>query len=203
MSLTAVQQVLGFKLHLATQQLHAASEAEAAQLGAPEPYWAFIWPGGRALAEFLRAHPEHVAQRRVLAFGAGAGLEALVALRCGASEVVATEVDPLAVAALAHNAALNGLALSALHADVIGTDDGWDVVLAADVLYGEALASRVVPWLRALANRGATVLVADPDRGFLPPGLERLATTEQPFEGDAALKRTVGVYRLTATAAAR
>jgi predicted nicotinamide N-methyase len=195
---THVQEVLGFKLHLATARLHAASETEAAALGAPEPYWAFIWPGGRALAEFLRAHPELIAERRVLAFGAGAGLEALVALRHGAREVVATEVDPRAVVALAHNAALNALSLTALHADVIGRDDGWDVVLAADVLYGEALAARVVPWLRSLAARGATVLVSDPDRGFLPEGLEPLATTEQPFEGDASLRRAVTVYRLTA-----
>ncbi|MDX1426151.1 MAG: hypothetical protein R3322_23665, partial [Kiloniellales bacterium] len=51
----------------------------------------------------------------------------------------------------------------------------WDLVLAGDVFYERALAARLEPWLRRLAERGATVLVGDPGRAFLPKaGLERL-----------------------------
>jgi predicted nicotinamide N-methyase len=42
-------------------------------------------------------------------------------------------------------------------------------VLAGDVLYDEALAARMLPYLQRAADRGVQVLVGDPDRGHLPP----------------------------------
>jgi predicted nicotinamide N-methyase len=47
------------------------------------PCWAFAWPGGQALARFLLDRPEVARGRRVLAFGAGGGVEALAAWRAG------------------------------------------------------------------------------------------------------------------------
>lgn len=180
--------------------LWEAGEAELAATGLPPPYWAFAWAGGQALARYLLDHPEQVAGKRVLDFAAGSGLPAIAAAKAGAAAVTASEVDPFAAAAIGLNAALNGVRVACLEADLTDTARaGWDVVLAGDVFYERDLAARVEPWLRRLAGVGATVLVGDPGRGFLPEaGLERLIAyrvkTDRALE-DTDVRKTV-VWRL-------
>lgn len=165
------------RLWLASEALPLwqAGEAELAATGLPPPYWAFAWAGGQALARYLLDHPEQVAGRRVLDFAAGSGLPAIAAAKAGAAAVAASEIDPFAAAAIRLNAALNRVRIEVLETDVIDQDGAdWDLVLAGDVFYERDLAARVEPWLRRLAGKGATVLVGDPGRGFLPEaGLER------------------------------
>ena len=50
------------------------------------------------------------------------------------------------------------------------------VLLAGDVSYEEPMAVRMAVWLHAAADHGTRVLLGDPGRAYLPPGLERLAT---------------------------
>ncbi|MGH8484577.1 MAG: 50S ribosomal protein L11 methyltransferase, partial [Pseudomonas sp.] len=68
------------------------------------PYWSFCWASGLALARYLAANPEWVAGKRVLDFGAGSGIAAIAAARAGAAEVVACDLDPLALQACQANA---------------------------------------------------------------------------------------------------
>jgi predicted nicotinamide N-methyase len=179
------------RLRLITERcrLWRSGERELELLGWPAPYWAFAWAGGQALARHLLDHPEHVRGRRVLAFGAGGGVEAIAAAKAGASAVLASDIDPVALEALALNAALNGVAIDCTARDLIGDPlTGIEVVLAADVFYDREIAGRVVPWLQSLAARGALALLADPERGFMPgdpsaylaPEAERMA----PADGD-------------------
>lgn len=158
-------------LHLATEitPLWQATEAWLEREGVEPPYWAFAWAGGQALARHLLDRPETVAGKRVLDFGAGSGLVALAAARAGAV-AEAAELDAMAVAAIRLNAKLNHLSLSIAAGDVIGHDDGWDVVLAGDMFYERKLAAAALPWLRGLAARGALVLLGDPGRAYLPDG---------------------------------
>jgi len=52
-------------------------------------------------------------------------------------------------------------------------------VLAGDICYERDLAQRVTDWLFALSRRGATVLIGDPGRSYLPKDrLENLAVYE-------------------------
>ncbi len=52
-------------------------------------------------------------------------------------------------------------------------------MLAGDICYERDLAARVADWLAGLARRGATVLIGDPGRSYLPrERLEALATYE-------------------------
>ena len=51
--------------------------------------------------------------------------------------------------------------------DIIGRDEGWDVILAGDVSYEREMATRVTDWLEGLARRGALVLFGDPGRAYL------------------------------------
>ncbi|WP_412748904.1 class I SAM-dependent methyltransferase [Krasilnikovia sp. M28-CT-15] len=83
----------------------------------PPPFWAFAWAGGQALARHVLDHPEIVRGRRVLDLASGSGLVAIAAARAGAAEVRAVDVDPAARAAVARNAAANGVHVRAILGD--------------------------------------------------------------------------------------
>lgn len=146
------------------------------------PFWAFPWAGGQALARHLLDAPEQVRGRRVVDFATGSGLVALAALRAGAAEVTAWDLDPFCEAAVRLNAGLNGLALAFRAGDPIGLPlEGVEVLLAGDVFYERALASRALGWFRALAARGVRVLAGDAGRVYAPPeGFVVLAELEVP-----------------------
>lgn len=170
------------------------SEEQLAETGLQPPFWAFAWAGGQGLARHILDHPEIVRGRSVLDFASGSGLVAIAAAKAGARAVCASDIDRLALAALALNAALNGVSLETSGEDLIDADHGWDVVLAGDVFYDEPLARRLTPWLTALKRRGAVVMVGDPSRAYLPKqGLEPLAVYEVPVSRaleDSEIKRT-------------
>lgn len=174
------------------------TEEELGRIGLPPPYWAFAWAGGQALARHVLDHPDLVAGRRVLDFAAGSGLAAIAAAKAGAAVAEASEIDELALAAMALNAAQNGVSLVARADDLIGADDGWDVVLAGDVSYQRDMAEAVTRWLAALARRGAAVLIGDPWRAYLARDLlEPIAAYDVPVTRaleDADVKRA-GVFR--------
>jgi predicted nicotinamide N-methyase len=159
------------RLHLATEitPIWQATEDTLARSGLPPPYWAFAWAGGQALARFLLDHPERVAGRSVLDFGAGSGLVAIAAAKAGAASVLAAEIDDFAAAAIAANAALNDVSILVTIADVLDTVvPQWEIVTAGDVCYERPMAERVTAWLRGLAARGVLVLLGDPGRAYLP-----------------------------------
>ncbi len=188
-------------LHLAHEALPLweKTEEELGRLGLPPPFWAFAWAGGQALARHVLDNPELVLGKRVLDVASGSGLVAIAAARVGALSATATEVDPFALAAIAENAAANGAQVGISDADVIGRDGDWEVILVGDAFYEKPLADRLLAWLEPLASRGATVLIGDPGRAYLPKErLTLLATYEVPVTRaleDAEIKRT-SVWRL-------
>lgn len=158
------------KLHLATEivPIWRKTEEELAAEGIPPPFWAFAWAGGQALARWVLDNPETVRGKRVLDFATGSGLSAIAAMKAGAAEVVANEIDAFAIAATMLNAKANDVRIACAHEDLIGRDDGWETVLAGDVCYEREMSTRVFDWLKALPRRGALVLVGDPGRNYLP-----------------------------------
>lgn len=188
-------------LHVAEEatELWQKTEDELAVIGLPPPFWAFAWAGGQALARYLLDNPEIVAGRRVLDFASGSGLVAIAAARVGAAPVEACDIDGFASAAIGINAAANSVVVLPRCEDLIGRDEGWDIVCAGDVCYERAMAERVIDWLSGLSARGATVLIGDPGRSYLPRGkLEAVAIYEVPVTRaleDAEIKRS-SVWRL-------
>ncbi|MDR7035638.1 putative nicotinamide N-methyase [Methylobacterium sp. BE186] len=186
------------RLHVADEAtvLWQRTEEELAEIGLPPPFWAFAWAGGQALARYILDHPEIAAGRQVLDFASGSGLVAIAAARAGAAHVTATDLDPFAIPAIGLNAAANGVAdrITAVAADLVGTQPGASLVLAADIFYERDVAARVGAWLAELDAGGATVLVGDPGRSYLPrERLEILATYEVPVTRaleDAEIKRS-------------
>lgn len=155
-------------------RLHLAQPASGlSRLLAPEgrtPYWAYVWAGGAALARHILDHPETVAGRRVLDLGAGSGVVAIAAAMAGAREVVAADVDPAALAAVALNAAANSVAVDAAPGDPMASDAPLDaeLILVGDLFYDRALAERVTGFLERCVASGAQALVGDPGRAWLP-----------------------------------
>jgi predicted nicotinamide N-methyase len=140
--------------------------------GLDPPFWAFAWAGGQALARYLLDHPQTVRGRRVIDMASGSGLVAIAAARAGAATVTGYDIDPLAAAAIAVNAAANGVTVTAVCADVLDGDGmpapGADVVLVADAFYQRDLAGRVLRFLDRVHAAGAGVLAGDFGRTYLP-----------------------------------
>jgi predicted nicotinamide N-methyase len=145
--------------------------------GVPRPYWAFGWSGGQASARYLLDHPELVRSKWVLDFGAGCGISSIAAALAGARRVTASDIDPLAIAAVGLNARLNQVAVDTLCSDLIYTENpGWEVVLGGDIWYDSRLSRHGQNWLRSLAGAGVLILIGDPGRQYSPSeGLEVLA----------------------------
>jgi predicted nicotinamide N-methyase len=200
-SLTAPPHVPEIRLHLADEahDLWLKTEDELAAIGLPPPFWAFAWAGGQGLARYILDHPETVRDRRVLDFASGSGLVAIAARIAGARDILAADIDPFCEAAVRLNARANGIALKFTGADVIGTDGGWDIVLAGDVFYDRPFAERLVPWFSNLHLRGAEILVGDPGRSYLPKDrMQPLAVYQVPVTRaleDAEVKKTT-VWRV-------
>lgn len=194
-------------LHVAQEatELWQKTEDELAVIGLPPPFWAFAWAGGQALARYLLDHCETVAGRRVLDFASGSGLVAIAAARAGAARVEACDIDAFAATAMALNAQANAVALTVRLEDLVGRDEGWEVICAGDVCYEKAMAERVIVWLAGLASRGALVLIGDPGRSYLPrAALTEIASYEVPVTRsleDAEIKRSA-VWRLSGHPAA-
>jgi predicted nicotinamide N-methyase len=156
------------------------TEAALQEAGLPPPFWAFAWPGGQALARYILDHPQEVAGRRVLDLATGSGIVAVAAMKAGAAEALAADVEPFCEAAVALNAAANGVAVGFTAEDLLGGEPPpFDVIAAADVSYEKPTADRVCAWLGRAAAKGARVLTADPYRTYFDPsGLEQLAEYE-------------------------
>jgi predicted nicotinamide N-methyase len=188
-------------LHLASEitPIWQATEAWLAERDIEPPFWAFAWPGGIATARMILDEPALVRGLRVLDFAAGCGIAAIAAARVGAAHVEAAEIDPLATAAIALNAALNDAAVTPLLDDAVGAARRWDVILAGDVCYEAPMTAHILPWLRAMAADGARVLLADPGRAYLPrDGLRAIRSIEVPttLELEDRTRRVVTIAEL-------
>jgi predicted nicotinamide N-methyase len=190
-------------LHLASEitPIWQATEAWLAEQNIEPPFWAFAWPGGQALARAVLDDPKLVAGKRVLDFAAGCGIAAIAAMQAGAVLAEAAEIDPLALAAVRLNAALNGVAVATPPGDVVGAPCRWDVIFAGDVCYEAPMTGHILPWLRGLVAAGAEVLIADPGRAYLPKaGLDPIARYSVPTTRELEDRevREVTIHRLRA-----
>ncbi|RAG84933.1 methyltransferase [Streptacidiphilus pinicola] len=197
------------RLHLADQVFALWEETETAsgRDNAPPPFWAQAWAGGLALARYVLDHPETVAGRHVLDLASGSGLVAIAAVKAGAASVAVSEIDPLALDAISLNAAANAAPLGPSLGDVLDADPTptADVVLVGDAFYERTLATRVLAFLTRARSHGATALVGDPGRTYLPRTVfDSVATYAVPVQReleDTETKQTT-VWKLSGTVAA-
>lgn len=171
----------------------AFSPEETRRILEDPPYWCFCWASGLVLARWLAERPQWVRDKRVLDFGAGSGVAAIAAAKAGAAEVVACDLDPLALAACRANAALNGVELR-YSQDFFAEADRYELIIVADVLYDRAN----LPLLDHFLSRGREALVADSRvRDFAHPLYRRLDVLDActwPDLAEPAEFRQVSLY---------
>jgi predicted nicotinamide N-methyase len=185
-------------IHVADEAvpLWQKTEEELNADGLPPPFWAFAWAGGQALARYVLDHADLVAQRHVLDLASGSGLVAIAAMKAGAREVTAADIDHFAGAAARINAEVNAVTLTISTDDLLrnSSDARWDAILAGDIFYERDTAELAFAFLAGHAARGATILIGDPGRSYLPKDkLKQLAEYRVPVTReleDAEIKRT-------------
>lgn len=133
------------------------------------PYWAYLWGGGLALARYILDHPALAAGLGILDLGCGSGLVGIAAAKSGAERVLAADIDPYAIAAAGLNAALNGVRLRTIAADLTAASPpAVDLVLIGDLFYEQCLAEKVSMFVDRCLDSKIAVLIGDPGRAFLP-----------------------------------
>lgn len=170
------------------------TEPETDAVWATPPYWSFCWGAGKVLAAHLLANPALVAGNCVVDFGCGSGVVGIAATRAGARRVICCDSDPLALRAVAANAALNAAAVE-LAPSLAAVSGGIDLLCAADVLY-DPDNLRLAEFF---PERAAEVLIADSRvPGFAVAGYAPVATgvgVTEPDLGELEGVKRVRLYR--------
>lgn len=134
-----------------------------------DPFGLVNWPGSVLAVHELLTFPDTIRDRSVLILGAGVGVEAQAAAHLGARSVLATDVHPTTLELLRYGAEHSNYTISTRILDIACLDEqrlpDSDVLIVADVLYNEELASHVIH--RIVEARNRTILVADSQR-FVP-----------------------------------
>lgn len=158
-------------LHIAHEAvpLWQKTEEELGEIGLPPPFWAFAWAGGQALARYILDNPETVYRKKVLDLAAGSGLVGIAAMKAGATNVIAADIDRFALAAVSINAAANQVDIMACCEDLLNASPpDVDGILVGDLFYEKSVAERLMNWLETAASQGIDVLIGDPGRSYLP-----------------------------------
>ena len=184
-------------LHLADEitPIWRLTEEALEEIGLPPPFWAFAWAGGQALARYILDHPETVRGKRVIDFAAGSGIVAIAAMKAGAAQALAADIDVFCGAAVALNAAANGVEVAFTDANLLqAPPPAADIIAAGDICYEKPMAEQVMAWLGRARAAGTTVLIGDPGRTYFPrQGLVKLAQYQVPTTReleDMEVKRT-------------
>jgi predicted nicotinamide N-methyase len=165
------------------------------------PYWAELWPSARALARYLLedggvkvreregANVDDWAGIRVLELGCGVALPSLALAGRGA-DVLATDWYDDALRFARANAERNGL--PPLRTELLDWRQGrrgwgFDLVIAADVLYEQRNGPLLTALLPRVVAPGGTVLIADPGRVYAGDFL-RLARSDGWRVDEAAVR---------------
>ena len=190
-------------LHVADEALPLwhKTEEELGEAGLPPPFWAFAWAGGQALARYVLDHPQSVAGKDVVDLASGSGLVAIAAMKAGARSVTAFDIDSFARDAIGVNAAANSVSIAVSGDDLLAGPHPLpaQAVLAGDIFYQQDIAGLAFAFLEERGQQGATVLIGDPGRYYLPKDkLVQLATYGVPVTReleDSEIKHT-GVWTL-------
>jgi predicted nicotinamide N-methyase len=175
------------RLHLAHEAvpIWQKTEEELGAIGLPPPFWAFAWAGGQALARYVLDHPEIVRGRNIIDIASGSGLVAIAAMKAGAASAIAADIDHFAVAAIALNADVNAIKLTATADDLLQGEPFGDCILVGDLFYEKQIASRCYDWLLIAHMKGIDVLIGDPGRTYLPKEkLTEVASYQVPVTRD-------------------
>ncbi len=158
---TAPRDVAPLRLYTVVDLERLVDRAALLRGDAEPPYWAYLWSGGRCLAEYL-ARWTALHDRRVLEIGCGLGLPGVVAAAAGA-RVTFVDGERAALAFVRASLDLNALPGALVCADyrTLSPAARFDVILAAEVAYEPDRFGDLVAALARHLAPGGTVLLAD------------------------------------------
>lgn len=166
------------------------------------PYWAEIWPASVTLSHVIMERLD-LAGKSVIELGTGVGISSVAAAMKGA-RVLATDYSTEALRFVVYNALLNAVTLDTGRLDwrLVRSDEKFDFVIAADVLYERVNLLPIVTAIDALLKEGGAAYIADPRRRLAEQFLELVkengfAVTETDMH-DAVGDQTISVtvYKL-------
>ena len=156
------------------------------------PFWAFIWPGGYGITQYLLSNPHEFAGTTIIDFGCGCGSSAIAAIGAGATMVIANDIDPFAILATSLNvklnssdAVINNLYTTSKNLLEIGTGplcssiesikqvksslsvSRSNICLLGDMLYDSDIGKDVLKFANELLIRGWIIYTGDPGRNFI------------------------------------
>ena len=189
-----------FLCSLATEitPIWQASEELLSEHNIEPPFWAFAWPGGQATARHILDHPP-ISPARLCWTSPAAAASPPSPRQWPGRAVQACEIDPLASAAIGLNAALNGVTVEAVTADLVGSD--WRLghhPVRRRLLRGADDAATSCPGCGG-RPRAARCGWPTPGRAYLPgDGLTAFARYKVPttLELEDRTEREVVLYRL-------
>ena len=140
--------------------------------GGLDPFGLVSWPGSVVAAQELVNNQRLVVGARVLILGAGCGIEAQIAAQLGASSILATDIHPTTLQLLeysvreASDAIQNKIKTAIFDIASPKRLPDCDLMIVADVLYNDDLATHVVRRCIEARSRQppATILVTDSQR---------------------------------------
>ncbi len=193
----------GLCAHQATDFFALWSALEKASGTASEvPFWGVVWPGARLLIRFIAQNRNLFRGKTLYDIGSGCGIAAIAAARAGSAEVVANDIDPVALYMCRKNCEANGVKVRCDPRNLVlePSCPRTDIVLVADLFYELSFASSLCALLRRMREKGTEVFIADAGRPFTPrTGIEKLFSAvlrvDEAIEGRP--ERHVTLYRFT------
>lgn len=165
----------------------------------PVPHWAIVWPAAALLARYLLDHPETVRGKTVAEIGCGGAVAAIAAMKCGAKQSLALDIDPLALYFAQGNAGANRTPITTHLSDseLFEGNAPAEVILFADFFYDashSAMIEKIRNW-----KQTAVILIADGERSFTPGKFSEVLLTRRlnvNLELEGVSERTVRILRL-------
>lgn len=191
-------------LHTGAILTHADETHFLLELKERLPYGVALWPAAIALAHEVASRPEAFRGAGVLELGAGTGLPGIVAASLGA-RVVQTDRHEVPMAVCRRNGERNRAGEIEYRLADWGewTDTTrYDLILGADILYGEAFHPNLRQIFQSNLLPGGRVLVSDPIRPTSLRFLEGLEgegwkiTMSKWNLGDDEEPKSIGVFEI-------
>lgn len=161
------------------------------------PYWTYLWESSIGLAEHLSDNSTILTDKRILEIGCGYGLAGIVAAKVGAI-VTFTDFEYDALQFARHNSQQNDVSTGTyVQMDWAAPcfQNGFDVILGADVIYEEKNWDPIIELLHNLLHPKGKAIFSEPKRKNADGFFERIQKNGFSFKRTT---RTISLEQKTA-----
>uniref|UniRef100_A0A146LS71 ETFB lysine methyltransferase n=1 Tax=Lygus hesperus TaxID=30085 RepID=A0A146LS71_LYGHE len=139
-----------------------------------DPFWAFYWAGGQAVTRYILDNTAVFSGSNVLDVGSGCGASAIAAVKAGARNVFANDIDRVACEAISINAYLNAVKVHIVNHNILARSkkiNNMDILIVGDMFYDTEFGLTMLTWLLD-QKKCSRILIGDPGRhGLIHAGV--------------------------------